>query len=551
MNIPYGRQTIGKADIEAVASVLNSEFLTTGPKVAEFEEKFALFVGAKYAVAVSNGTAALHLACLAAGLKNGDELITSPMTFAASANCALYCGAKPVFVDIKAENGLIDERLIEKKITPKTKIVIPVHYTGLPCDMKQIHAIAKKHNIIIIEDASHALGSRYKGTKIGDCKYSDMAIFSFHPVKHITTGEGGMITTNSKDFYEKLLRQRTHGITKDPDKLLNKNEGSWFYEMQEFGFNYRLTDFQCALGISQLNKVKSFIKKRVEIAKTYDKEFSKTDGVEIIKPPEGYKNAHHLYIIKVKDRKTRLNLFNYLKEQGLLCQVHYIPVYWHPYYQKLGFKKGICPKAEEFYEKIISIPMYPSLKNKEQKKVIKIINDFMYDRKIIGKRFYLRKLDLKDATQKYCSWLNDSAVNKYLETHQATIADIREYIKKQQTNPNSFFVGIFDKETNKHIGNMKLEPINWGKKNAMFGMLIGDKDYWGKGIGVEATRLLVDYAFNQMGLSEVVLGVVSENIPAIRVYKKVGFNVLKINKNAVQYGDNFFDQIIMSIKKNE
>ena len=272
MIIPYGKQSIDKSDTKAVVDVLNSEFLTTGPKINEFEKSFARFVGAKYAIAVSNGTAALHQACLAAGLKNGDELITSPMTFAASANCALYCRAKPVFVDIK-ENGLIDENLIEEKITSRTKIIIPVHLGGLPCDLKRIKTIAKKHKLIVIEDACHALGSKYKNTKIGDCKYSDMAIFSFHPVKHITTGEGGMITTNSKILYEKLLLLRSHGITKDPTKFVNKCDDPWYCEMQDLGFNYRITDFQCALGISQLKKVKEFIKRRIEIAKTYDKEF--------------------------------------------------------------------------------------------------------------------------------------------------------------------------------------------------------------------------------------------------------------------------------------
>lgn len=375
MTIPYGKQKIDKKDISAVSSVLKSDFLTTGPKVSEFEERFAQFVGTKYAVAVSNGTAALHLSCLAAGLKENQELITSPMTFAASANCALYCGAKPVFVDIK-ENGLIDEELIEKNITSKTKIIIPVHLGGLPCDMKKIRAIARKHKLIVVEDACHAIGSRYLNSKIGDCTYSDMAVFSFHPVKHITTGEGGMITTNSKTLYKKLLLLRTHGVIKDPKELINKKEGPWFYEMQELGFNYRLTDFQCALGISQLSKVTKFIKKRMEIAKVYDKAFSKIKGIDVIKPQEGKINAYHLYIIKTKDSKTRLNLFNLLRERGVLCQVHYIPVYWHPYYQRLGYKKGICPKAEEFYNRIISIPMYYGLERGEQNKVINTIEDF-------------------------------------------------------------------------------------------------------------------------------------------------------------------------------
>jgi UDP-4-amino-4,6-dideoxy-N-acetyl-beta-L-altrosamine transaminase len=373
--ISYGKQFVDEEDINEVVKVLKSNFLTTGPKVKEFEEKFANFVGSKYAVAVSSGTAALHIACLAAELKQGDELITSPMTFAASANCALFCGAKPIFVDIN-EQGLIDENKIEAKITNRSKITIPVHYTGLPCDMEKIKEIADKYNLIIIEDACHALGARYKESKIGDCRYSDMAIFSFHPVKHITTGEGGMITTNSKELYKKLLLLRTHGITKDFQDFLNKDGGDWYCEMQDLGFNYRITDFQCALGISQLNKVEGFIKKRKEIAERYKKAFENNKNIEFIEEREGQINSYHLFIIKVKDGEVKARLFNYLKKRGIACQVHYIPVYLHPYYQKLGYEKGLCPKAEEFYNRIISIPIYPDLTEEEQNKVIKVIEGF-------------------------------------------------------------------------------------------------------------------------------------------------------------------------------
>jgi UDP-4-amino-4,6-dideoxy-N-acetyl-beta-L-altrosamine transaminase len=377
--IPYGRQTIDESDVEAVIETLKSDFLTTGPKILEFEKKIANYVGAKYAVAVSSGTAALHLACLAAGLKKDDELVTSPLTFAASANCALYCDSKPVFVDIKKENGLIDENLIEEKINSNTKIIIPVHYAGLPCNMEKIKEIADKHKLVVVEDACHALGAEYKNSKIGDCKYSDMAVFSFHPVKHITTGEGGMITTNSEKLYKKLIILRSHGITKNPDELENKNEGSWFYEMQELGYNYRITDIQCALGISQLSKLDKFIEKRREIAKKYDEEFSKIDGIEIIKETNNSKSAYHLYVIKVKDKETRLKLFNYLKENDIFCQVHYIPVHWHPYYQKLGYVKNDCPESGKFYGRIISLPMYPSLRDNEEKKVISLVRKF-YER---------------------------------------------------------------------------------------------------------------------------------------------------------------------------
>ena len=377
--IPYGKQSINQDDKKSILEVLDSNWLTTGPKVAEFEEKFAEYVGSKYAVAVSSGTAGLHLACLAGGLEENDELITSPMTFAASANCALYCGAKPVFVDIDEKTGLIDENLIEEKINNKTKIIIPVHYAGQSCQMEKIKEIADKNNLIIIEDACHALGATFKKEKVGNCKYSDMTIFSFHPVKHITTGEGGMITTNSKKLYEKLLSLRSHGMVREEKKLINKNDGPWYHEMQELGFNYRITDFQCALGISQLSRIDQFVVRRQEIAEKYQDKLSETKEVECLDLVENSTSAFHLFVIKTKNKEVRKKLFEYLKAQEIFCQVHYIPVYRHPYYEKLGYEKGNCPQAEKFYEKIISIPIYPELKDEEQEKVIETIRNF-YER---------------------------------------------------------------------------------------------------------------------------------------------------------------------------
>jgi UDP-4-amino-4,6-dideoxy-N-acetyl-beta-L-altrosamine transaminase len=373
--ITYGKQSINEKDIESVLDIFKSDFLTTGPKVKEFEEKFAYHVGSKYAVAVSNGTAALHLASLALGLKEGDEVICTPMTFVASSNCVLYCGAKPIFVDID-ENGLIDFSKIEEKITSKTKAIILVHYSGNVCNIEEIKKIADKYNLKIIEDSCHALGSKYKENFIGSCSHSNLSCFSFHPVKTITTGEGGMITTNNEELYKKLLLLRTHGITKLDEEFVNKSHGPWYYEMQELGFNYRLTDFQCALGISQLSRLDEFLEKRRKIAERYDESFKENKNVELLKIDKNVFNSYHLYVIKVKDKETRLNIFNYLKENNVFCQVHYIPVHLHPYYKRLGFKEHDFPIAEKFYERIISLPMYADLKEEEQDKVIKLIGDF-------------------------------------------------------------------------------------------------------------------------------------------------------------------------------
>ncbi len=374
--IPYSRQQIDTKDLKAVRQSLQNDLITTGPSISQFEKNFALQVGSKYAVAVSSGTAALHLVCLAAGLKNDDEVITSPLTFAASANCALYCQAKPVFIDIN-DQGLIDTAKIEAKINKHTKIIIPVHYAGLPCDLGKINIIAKKHKLIIIEDACHALGAEYKNFKIGSCKYSAMTVFSFHPVKHITTGEGGMITVNSKEIYEKLLALRSHGIVKEAKNFINQSEGPWYYEMQDLGFNYRLTDFQSALGISQLRKLNQFIAKRRKIAKLYDQAFNNHPEIEIIKEKPFQFSSYHLYPILVKNSKVRLKLFNYLKSNNILCQVNYIPVYWHPFYQKLGYKQGLCPKAERFYQREVSLPIFPAMKLIQVRYIIEQLLKFL------------------------------------------------------------------------------------------------------------------------------------------------------------------------------
>lgn len=374
MYIPYGRQSIDEKDIESVISVLKSDFLTTGPNIQEFEKKVADFVGAKYAVAVSNGTAALHAACAAAEISDGDEVITTPITFAASANCVRYCRGIPVFADIDPKTYNISPKEIEKKISEKTKAIIAVHFAGQPCEMDEIWAIAKKYDLTVIEDAAHALGANYKGKRIG--ALSDFTTFSFHPVKHITTGEGGMILTNDKKLYEKLKLFRTHGITRE-EALLEKNDGSWYYEQLDLGFNYRITDIQCALGISQMDKLPAFLERRKEIAKRYDEAFESCVNLETPIQKTGCESAYHLYVVRVKNGK-RKKVFDELRAAGIGVNVHYIPIYMFPYYQKIGYGDICCPNAEDYYEECISLPIYPALTSEEQEYVISKMLELTY-----------------------------------------------------------------------------------------------------------------------------------------------------------------------------
>lgn len=371
--LSYGKQTVDESDIQAVVDVLKGDYLTTGPFVKEFEDKVANYVGAKYAVAVSNGTAALHMACFAAGIKEGDEVIVSSMTFAASANAVLYCGGTPVFADIDPVTYNIDPDRVEEKITDKTKAIIPVDFSGQSVDMDKIKVIADKHSLIIIEDAAHALGSEYKGRKVGS--QADMVEFSFHPVKPITTAEGGIVTTNSEDLYKKMMIFRTHGITRDQE-ILNENHGTWYYEQQHLGYNYRLTDVQSALGTSQMNKINDFITRRREIVKLYNYAFKALE--EIVTPFEAeFSNSGwHIYVIKVKPdllTVTRKEIFEALQAENIGVNVHYLPVYLHPYYRDLGYAKGICPNAEELYENMITLPLFPSMSNEDVNDVVNAV----------------------------------------------------------------------------------------------------------------------------------------------------------------------------------
>ncbi|WP_062199838.1 UDP-4-amino-4,6-dideoxy-N-acetyl-beta-L-altrosamine transaminase [Massilibacterium senegalense] len=377
--LPYAKQYIDNDDCKAVTDVLKSDFLTTGPKAREFEEKIADYVGTKFAVAFSNGTAALHAACFAAGVKSGDEVITTPITFAASANCALYMGATPVFADINSDTFNIDPNEIAKKITKNTKAIIPVDFTGQAVDIDAINELVKGTDIVVIEDSAHALGTKYKGTRVGGL--TDMTEFSFHPVKTITTGEGGIITTNNKNYYEKLTNFRGHCITRDINQLHNKDGGGWYYEQLDLGYNYRITDFQCALGISQMKKLDWFITRRKEIVSKYNEAFKNLEGVILQKNADFSDASNHLYVLKLdlpNLKATRKEIYNALIAEHIGAHVHYIPVYWHPYYQKLGYGKGLCPRAEELYNCMLTIPLFPAMSDEDIDDVIngvyKIIN---------------------------------------------------------------------------------------------------------------------------------------------------------------------------------
>ena len=372
--IGYGHQYIDDADINAVVDVLKSDYLTCGPKIREAEEKLAKITGAKHAVLISNGTAALHAMCYAAGIGPGDEVITSPITFAASANCALYCGARPVFADIDPETYNIDPDSIERCITSKTRAVIAVDYTGQAVEVDRIRDICTKHGIYFLEDSAHSLGTKYNGKSVGSL--ADMTEFSFHPVKTCTAGEGGAITTDSDELYERLVLFRTHGITRDQMLMDKPSEGGWYYQQIDLGYNYRITDIQAALLSSQLDKLEMFAERRKELVKKYDECFSKMPEIILQKEIPQSDSVKHLYVIQLVLEKLkcgRHEIFDALQAEGVGVNVHYIPTYLFPYYQKLGYKKGCCPNAENLYERIISIPLYFGMTDDDQIKVVEAV----------------------------------------------------------------------------------------------------------------------------------------------------------------------------------
>ncbi len=368
----YGRQWVDEEDIVAVEKVLRSDFLTCGPKVDEMERALEAYTGAKHAVAVSNGTAALHCACIAAGIGPGDEVITTPITFAASANCALYCGAKPVFADINPETYNIDPDSIEAHITENTKAVVAVDFTGQVVEVERIRKICDEHQLVFIEDAAHSIATKYNGKQVGSL--ADITTFSFHPVKTVTGGEGGACLTNNDEYYKKLVLAHAHGITHD-EKIMEgaPHEGPWYYEEIALGYNYRITDFQAALIVSQMSKLDKFAARRKEIVKRYNEAFEMVPEIIVQKEIPEADTCRHLYIIRLDLDKltcTRREFFDAMSAENVQCQIHYVPVYWFPYYRHLGYEKGLCPKAEEVYKGIMSIPLYPKMTDQDVTDVI-------------------------------------------------------------------------------------------------------------------------------------------------------------------------------------
>jgi len=377
--IPYGRQDITQADINSVIKVLQSDFLTQGPQVPKFEKVVSQYCNVKYALATNSATSALHLACLSLGLNNNDWLWTTSITFVASANCGLYCGAKVDFVDVNpATYNLCPEALKKKLIKAKElgklpKIVIPVHLCGQSCDMKSIYKLSKEYGFKIIEDASHAIGGKYLNEPIGNCKYSDITVFSFHPVKIITTGEGGMALTNNNKLFKHMSLLRSHGITRDPSQMTKQADGDWYYQQIELGYNYRMTDIQAALGVSQLKRLDDYVSRRHELSTRYNELLKDFPLVIPYQHNDGY-SAFHLYIIRLKNKNKHKQVFEYLRKNGIGVNLHYIPVYHQPYYEAMGFKKGYCLEAENYYNEAISLPMYATLSEVEQDKVVAVLH---------------------------------------------------------------------------------------------------------------------------------------------------------------------------------
>ncbi len=537
--LPYAQHWIGEEEKEEVLNVLNSGWLTTGPKVKQFEEDIARYVGTKYAIAVNSGTAALHCCLAALDIKPGDEVITTPFTFLATANAIIYMGGTPVLADIDEKTYNISSSEIRKKITPRTKAIIPVHYGGLPCEMKEILDIAREFNLKVIEDAAHALSAEYQGKRIGS--FGDATIFSFHPVKNITTAEGGMIVTNNPEIAKYCIMHRTHGITKEAMERYGKN-ADWMYDMQRLGYRYNMTEFQAALGVAQLRKLDSFQRRREEIVARYDQEFSQLPAVVLPARPSGFKNAWHLYHLRIRPELLtvdRNQIIKALKAENIGVNVHYIPLHLHTYYQqRYGFIKGDFPVAERVYDSIITIPLFPKMNEQDVNDVITAVKKVFgyyqkkkthpnYPLSIVGRNCRLVPFAEHHLNNpRYVSWLRDPQVMLYARRDfSPTISfdDAQKYVQALSKSTQDYFFAIETVHDDVFVGTLKLGHIDWNASVADLGIMIGDKAVWGKGMATAACCLALAYCFNELTMNKVIIGCKEPNQGMIKVAQKLGF----------------------------
>ncbi len=537
--LPYAMHWIGEEEKEEILSVLNSGWLTTGPKVKQFEEDVARYVGTKYAIAVNSGTAALHCCLAALDIGPGDEVITTPFTFLATANAILYLGATPVLADIDEKTYNISPAEIRKKITPRTKAIIPVHYGGLPCEMDEILSLAREFNLKVIEDAAHALSAEYNGKRIGG--FGDATIFSFHPVKNITTAEGGMIVTNNPEIAKYCVMHRTHGITKEAMERYGKN-ADWMYDMQRIGYRYNMTEFQAALGVAQLRKLDSFQRRREEIVARYDQEFSPLPGVVLPPRQHHLKTAWHLYPIRINSElltADRNQIIKALKAENIGVNVHYIPIHLHSYYQqRYGFVRGDFPIAERVYDSILTIPLFPKMSDKDVDDVINALKKvFSHYQKKTTRRDYPYSITGKNITlvpfaeqhlndPRYLSWLRDPQVMLYARRDfSPTISfdDAKKYVQLLWESRQDYFFAVETIPDKKFIGTLKLGHIDWSAGVADLGIMIGDKTVWGNGLATEACHTGLAYCFNELMMNKAIIGCKEPNLAMIKVAQKLGF----------------------------
>lgn len=539
--IQCAKHSFNEREISACARVLRNGFLTGGPQVAKFENAFSHYVNAPFSVAVCNGTAALHLACLALKVKPGDEVIVPTVSFVATANAVLYAGAKPVFAAVGQSSGLMNAASIEKVITSKTRGIIVVHYMGQPIDMLPISQLAKKRNLFVIEDACHALGATYRESVIGDCKYSDLSTFSFHPAKNITTGEGGMITTRSASAASILKELRNHGMVRDAKRWqLPKLAAHAYYEVQRLGFNYRLTDFQAAIGIEQIKKLPGFMKTRRKLVAAYQANLKFLPQIQLLlhNPLE---SGCHLFMIRVREKIagfTRAELAKELSSKGIATNIHYLPIPLHPFYQKnQRASRTMVENCENFYNGLLTLPLHARMTVQDVREICAVIHAVCKKNRpsAMSTRFKrgkvaLRAMSLADLNSEYLRWLNDPSVNRYMARREYDFDDMTDYFTTVSQSKQHVFLAIEDLRRKKHIGNVLLEKKKAG--TGILGLMIGDARYHGKGWGRNAVAAACEYGFSKLGLHQIELGALAANQNALRCFVNCGFRVTgKINQN--------------------